>query len=156
MSRILATLGFVAAGLLLTSPSFADPRADMIAADKAFAEMSLAKGAHAAFLAYMADDVRLYDGDQPPILGKAAVAEYYDKNPQSPDDRLEWTPVEADASPDGVLGLTRGTWIYTAKKPDGSALKLTGYYVTEWRRQKDGKYKFALDIGGADKPAKAP
>jgi len=58
--------------------------------------------------------------------------------------------VEAEASPDGVLGFTRGTWVFTAPKPDGAALKLTGYYVTAWRRQSDGTYKFCLDIGGAD------
>jgi hypothetical protein len=39
--------------------------------------MSLKEGAHAAFLAFMADDVRLFDGEHPPILGKAAAAAYY-------------------------------------------------------------------------------
>ena len=64
--------------------------------------------------------------------------------------------MEADASPDGVLGHTRGTWIFTVKKKDGSEAKVTGYYVTVWRRQADGHYKFTLDIGGADPaPAKA-
>jgi len=28
---------------------------------------------------------------------------------------------------------------------------LTGYYVTEWRRQTDGAYRFVLDIGGVDR-----
>lgn len=141
----------------LVGPAWAGAKEDMMAADKAFSDMSVAKGPHASFLAYMADDVRLYDGATPPIIGKAAVADYYAKNPQSPDDRLEWTPLEADASPDGVLGFTRGTWIYTGKNADGSAAKATGYYVTEWKRQADGQYKFVLDIGGSDKkPAKAP
>ena len=52
-----------------------------------------------------------------------------------------------------MLGYTRGTWIYNSK-PGGDA-KLTGYYVTEWRRQSDGQYKFILDIGGVDRPEKA-
>ena len=71
------------------------------------------------------------------------------KNPQG-ESTLQWTPLEAEASPDGVLGFTRGTWIFTGTKKDGSQQKVTGYYVTEWRRQTDGKYKFVLDIGGAD------
>jgi ketosteroid isomerase-like protein len=138
----------------LAGPAMAGPKEDMLAADKAFSAMSIAKGPHAAFLAYMADDVRLYEGEHPPIIGKAAAADYYAKNPDAPGDRLEWTPVEADASPDGVLGYTRGTWIYTGKKADSSAVKVTGYYVTEWRRQTGGQYKFTLDIGGADKKPK--
>jgi len=156
MKRSLAILGMGVAATLLVSPAFADAKADMMAADRAFSDMSIAKGAHAAFLAYMADDVRLYEGDHPPILGKTAVADYYARNPDGPDERLEWTPVEADASPDGVLGFTRGSWIYTAKKADGTPMKITGYYVTEWRRQADGQYRFVLDIGGTDKPAKSP
>jgi ketosteroid isomerase-like protein len=142
--------------LALTASAQAAPKDDMLAADKAFSAMSIAKGAHAAFLSYMTDDVRLFDGDHPPIVGKAAVAAHYAAQEKADPEgtkkqRLEWTPVEADASPDGVLGWTRGTWIFTAPKPDGSQFKLTGYYVTEWRRQPDGTYKFCLDIGGTDR-----
>ncbi|MGZ5998015.1 MAG: YybH family protein [Rhizomicrobium sp.] len=146
----------VAAFLLLSgSTAFAGAKEDMMAADRAFSDMSLKSGAHAAFLAFMADDVRLFDGDHPPILGKAAAVAYYadveKKNPNGEKtSTLEWKPVEAEASPDGVLGWTRGTWVFNGKKADGSAVKITGYYVTEWRRGKDDKYKFVLDIGGTD------
>ncbi len=57
--------------------ALAGAKDDMLATDKAFSEMSVAKGAHAAFLAYMADDVLEYDGDHPPLVGKVAVAAYY-------------------------------------------------------------------------------
>ena len=141
--------------LILATAAGAAPKDDMMAADRAFSAMSIAKGAHTAFLAYMTDDVRLYDGATPPLMGKAAVAAQYTAeekaDPAFKNQRLEWTPVEADASPDGVLGWTRGSWIFTAPKPDGTIFKLTGYYVTAWRRQSDGTYKFCLDIGGVDK-----
>jgi len=140
-----------AAFALIATPVLADAASDMMAADKAFSDMSVAKGAHAAFLAFMADDVRIFQGDHPPIVGRKAVEDFYAANPDEPGEKLTWTPVEADASPDGVLGFTRGTWIYTAPKPDGSEVKVTGYYVTEWKREADGQYKFVLDIGGADK-----
>lgn len=151
MTRICAA----AVMFLISSAALAGPKEEMMAADRAFSEMSLKSGAHAAFLAFMADDVRLFDGDHPPILGKAAATTYYAdverKNPGGEKaSTLEWTPLEADASPDGVLGFTRGTWLYTGTKKDGSKQKVTGYYVTEWKRQSDGKYKFELDIGGTD------
>ena len=130
--------------------ALAAPKDDMIAADKAFATLSKEKGAHAAFLAYMDDNVRLYDGDHPPIIGKKAVVDYYALHPERPDQRLDWTPIEAEASPDGVLGFTRGRWIATGTKKDGKLYRATGYYVTEWKKQPDGAYKFVLDIGGTD------
>ena len=135
-------------GTAISMQAHAGANDEMLAADRAFAQMSITQGAHAAFLAYMADDVRLFDGDHPPLMGKAAVAGYYAKTPEQPGSKLEWTPIEADASPDGVLGWTRGTWIYTGKDKNGGVLRLTGYYVTEWRKQTGGQYKFPLDIGG--------
>jgi ketosteroid isomerase-like protein len=145
----------VAAGLLFV-PASATPKDEMMATDKAFSNMSVAKGQHAAFLAFMTDDVRLFTGDHPPLVGRDAVAQQYaDEEKSDPgykDQRLEWTPVEAEASPDGNLGWTRGTWIFTAAAP--TPMKLTGYYVPQWRRQADGSDKFCLDIGGADKKKK--
>lgn len=155
----LRTVFFAAAiiGAALAVPTFAAPKDDMLAADRAFSAMSLEKGNHAAFLAYMTDDVRLYQGDHPPILGKAAAAASFaaeeKADPTYKSQKLVWSPLEAEASPDGALGYTRGTWTFTAPKTGGATFTLTGYYVTEWRREADGRYKFCLDIGGADKPA---
>ena len=87
-------------------------------------------------------------------MGESWRSYYADVEKKNPNGEktstLEWKPVEAEASPDGVLGWTRGTWVFNGKKADGSAVKITGYYVTEWRRGKDDKYKFVLDIGGTD------
>lgn len=151
--RIHALAPLIVLGLLL-APAWAAPKDELVAADRAFSEMSVAKGAHAAFLAYMAADVRLFDGEHPPLVGRKAVAEYYadiEKNdPTYKNTRLEWTPVEAEASPDGMMGWTRGTWVWSVKHDDGTTAKATGYYVTGWRKQADGKWKFNYDIGGAD------
>jgi ketosteroid isomerase-like protein len=152
--RLHALASLVAAALFLF-PAGAAPKDDLLAADKAFCDMSIAKGSHAAFLAYMTDDVRLYDGTHPPLLGKKAVEAYYagveKSDPTYSNGRLEWTPLEAEASPDGMLGWTRGTWIWTLKKPDGTSANATGYYVTGWRKQPDGSWKFDFDIGGTDR-----
>jgi ketosteroid isomerase-like protein len=143
----------VAGALLISTVALAGPKEEMMAADRALAKMSLEKGAHAAFLAYMTDDVRLYDGEHPPIIGKKAVEAYYAKNPDPKGSKLDWKPIEADTSAAGDFGYTRGTWVFTAKDEKGKDVNVTGYYVTGWKRQADGTYKFNLDIGGADKPA---
>jgi ketosteroid isomerase-like protein len=152
--RPFATTTLLALAVCLAAAN-ASPEDDMLAADRAFSALSVAKGAHAAFLAYMTDDVRLYQGAHPPLLGRKAVEAFFAAEESASaykNRRLEWTALEAEASPDGRLGFTRGTWLLTAKQPDGGQVKLTGYYVTQWRRQADGSYKFCLDIGGADKP----
>jgi len=142
---------------LLAVPAIAAPQDELLAADRAFSAMSAQKGAHAAFLATMTDDARLYQGDHRPLLGKEAAAAFFaaeeKADPTYKDQKLVWSPQEAEASPDGMLGFTRGTWLFTAPKAGGATVTLTGYYVTEWRREKDGTYKFCLDIGAADKPA---
>ncbi len=154
MHRSISAAALCGAILLAASPAFAGAKEEMLAADKAFSDLSVAKGAHAAFLAYMADDALLYEGAHPPIAGKAAAAAYYadeeQKNPNYAKQRLEWTPLSAEASADGTLGYTRGTWTFSGVKKDGSPLSLKGYYVTEWRRGADGAYKFVLDMGGSD------
>lgn len=141
----------IASFALLAAAASAAPKDDLLAADRTFSALSVAEGAHAAFLATVTDDVRLFDGAHPPLIGKVAVAAYYaaeeKADPAYGTRRLEWAPVEAEVSPDGVLGWTRGTWVFS-----GPAGRLTGYYVTEWRRQSDGTYKVCLDIGGADRP----
>lgn len=154
----LLCLAALSAALLMpgfSGPALAGAKDDMLATDRAFSAMSAAKGQQAAFLAYMADDVQLYTGPKPPLLGKAAVAAFYAKNPSGPGEKLIWSPSGAEASPDGILGYTRGTWRYSATAKNGKPVTATGYYVTAWKRQADGTYKFVLDIGGSDKPAKA-
>lgn len=145
----------IACFVLLAAAAAAAPKDDILAADRAFSALSVAKGAHTAFLAYITDDVRLFDGAHPPLIGKAVVAAYYASeekaDPAFAKRRLEWTPAEAEISPDGVLGWTRGTWVLSSAKPDGTGLRLSGYYVTAWRRQSDGTYKVCLDIGGTDR-----
>jgi ketosteroid isomerase-like protein len=105
----------ICVALLVSTVAIAGPKEDMMAADRAFAKMAKEKGAHAAFLAYMTDDVRLFDGDHPPIIGKKAAAEFYSKNPEPPGSHLNWTPIEAEASAAGDFGITRGTWTFSAK-----------------------------------------
>ena len=43
------------------------------------------------------------------------------------------------------MGYTTGNWNYSAKK--GEVPNAFGDFITIWRKQTDGKYKFVLDIG---------
>ena len=145
---------------LSAGPALAGPAEDaLIAADKAFSAMSAAKGAPTAFLAYIADDVRLFGSSGDPLIGKAKVQAFYASpsylatNPLAAN--FTWEPAEAFASPDGKVGWTNGHWTYISP-PDvkGARATSTGHYLTVWRKDPAG-WKVVADMGTDDPPAKA-
>lgn len=144
---------FVSAGLaaLLLCPglSLAAPKDDILAADKAFSALSVAKGSNAAFLVYLTDDGRLFGtGNQPPMFGKAEAAKRFaDPKSGNGDPKtaiLSWVPDHAEVSRDGTLGYSDGHWLFVAPK-----VRATGHYVTVWRKV-DGQWKVAADMGTTD------
>jgi ketosteroid isomerase-like protein len=55
-------------------------------------------------------------------------------------------------SADGTLGYTWGRYDFTAKGKDGKVDASTGIYLTIWKRQPDGSWKFVFD-GSPELPA---
>ena len=118
---------------------------ELLAADSAFASMSVARGARAAFLAFAADDaVTLSPGAAPMNHGREAIGATFTDFPA--DAVLEWAPVAADIAGSGDLGCTVGEALVRAR---GSYSK----YLTVWKRQADGAWKFVAD-GGNARPAR--
>jgi len=154
VKRILVTAAVVA---MLPVLAHAGAKEDVIATDKAFSELSVAKGSNDAFLAYMADDARVFGtGNEPPIYGKAAAAKRFEAsgNGDPKLNVLSWTPDFAEVSRDGTLAYSDGHWLFEGEDGKGGRVRLTGHYVTVWR--KTGKdWKFISDIGTTDpQPAK--
>lgn len=155
MKRIFLSAVLAAA---CSTPAVAGAKNDIIAADKAFSGMSVAQGSNAAFLAYMADDARVFGtGNEPPIYGKAAAVKRFQTsgNGDPKLNVLSWVPDNADVSGDGTLGYSDGHWLFEgAPDAKGNRLHLTGHYVTVWRKIGSG-WKFIADIGTTDpQPAK--
>ncbi len=148
------------AAMAMLSPvlAHAGAKEDILAADKAFSELSVAKGSNAAFLAFMADDARIFGtGNEQPIYGKAVAAKRFQTsgNGDPKSNILSWAPDHADVSGDGTLGYSDGHWLFEgAPDAKGNKLHLTGHYVTVWRKT-DGGWKFIADMGTTDAvPAK--
>jgi hypothetical protein len=130
---------------------------EIIAADKAFSTASVANGSNAAFLAYIADDGRIFGtGNQAPIFGKAEAAKRFQTsgNGDPKANVLSWVPDNAEASADGTLGYSDGHWLFeSAPDKNGDRLRLTGHYVTVWRNVA-GRWEVVADMGTTDpKPA---
>jgi ketosteroid isomerase-like protein len=118
---------------------------ELIRTDKEFSEKSVKEGIPAAFIFYSADDVILMRDKHFPIVGKKELVNFYSKI-KDQNAKLVWFPVKAEVSESGDLGYTFGNWIYyTTDSKDSSY----GNYVTIWKKQKDGNWKFILDGGNS-------
>lgn len=115
-------------------------------ADSAFSQLSMETGMRAAFLAYADDAVIKLNNNQFAVRGKAELEKWLGEGPE--DFKLEWLPRVAEIAASGDLGYTFGSWrLHLA---DGTFRY--GEYVTIWKKQSDGSWKFILDGGNATPP----
>ncbi|MDB4950048.1 MAG: hypothetical protein JWM27_2697, partial [Gemmatimonadetes bacterium] len=118
-------------------------------ADRAFAAMAAARGAGPAFVAFAAPDVLNVGGQI--TAGPAEVAASFAGDTA----HWLWGPILSRASADGELGYTVGEAAITGAGPDGAPRTSYSKYLTIWRRQPDGSYKYVTD-GGNGRPAPTP
>jgi ketosteroid isomerase-like protein len=105
----------------------------------------VAKHGHDAFLTYFAEDgVEVVDGG-----GFKAKDDMRKEKPWPEGTTLTWTAVKADMSASGDLGYTYGNYIYTAKNKEGRLVANYGKYTSIWKKQKDGQWKVAVDMGNS-------
>ena len=67
---------------------------------------------------------------------------------QQPVDQIkQGKPSKAEIAESGDLGYTLGKYEYTEKTTDGEETKSNGYYVSIWKKNKDGSWKYVFDSG---------
>jgi hypothetical protein len=117
---------------------------EMLATERAFAQLAAEKGTNAAFLANIADDGILFRPG--PIKGK----DYLAGSPDSPG-VLSWRPIRAGIDHTGKLGWTCGPWEFRKDAADQKPVA-TGSFFTLWRRDREGQFQFVLDAGVSHPP----
>lgn len=144
----------LASSAVIASTAWAAPKDDLIAADKAFSQLSVEKGSNAAFLAYMADDAHVFGtGGEAPMYSKAeAVKRFQTSGNGDPKmNVLSWEPDTAHVSKDGAMGWTDGHWIFeSGPNSAGRRQHITGHYLTVWAKDAKGAWKFTADMGTTD------
>lgn len=125
------------------SAAFADPVEEMIAADKAFAKMADQESVPAAFGEYAASDVRMFPEGEHSYAGREAMMRRFADWPA--DATMDWEPKGGMAASSGDFGFTWGTFVFTAQGEDGETVE-HGKYVSIWRKEPDGQWKFVVDI----------
>lgn len=131
--------------------TFVKLRLSLIKADEDFYRSSLINGTGRAFINFADTDVVIMRENSRALIGKKALQESY-LNKDTLKTPLKWNPVKAEVSPDGKLGYTFGNWEYKTKDGTGKIVESHGNYITIWRRQNDGTWKYVFD-GGSTLPS---
>lgn len=150
---IIATLvlGLTLTGFVHATPDQTKLKAELAAMENAFCAMAKEKGILAAFAHFAAPDVAFIDTDPRKFRGPAAVQERM--GPDRPGVTLTWSALFTDVSADGTLGYNYGRYESRAPGPDGQERVRGGFFLTIWKRQPDGSWKYVMDTGAPDRPA---
>jgi ketosteroid isomerase-like protein len=132
--------------------------AELARTERAFCAQAGTLGIQDAFLANMADECFLADQlrltkaefTAAVMASRAKLGAAYKPGPDT-NTHLTWAPAKVDVSDDGTLGYTWGRYDYTVKGKDGKITSAPGIYLTIWKRQSDGSWKFVFD-GGPELP----
>ena len=87
-----------------------------------------------------------------PVVGKEAIRAVEKEQWSDPNFHLTWSPDEAYPMPNGRMGYTRGHWVLTSRDEKGTPFRLTGQYLTVWKKNKQGEWKVIWDGGASDPP----
>jgi ketosteroid isomerase-like protein len=145
--RVVVALLLLAAGTRssLTAQSVAP---QLRKADRDFAAAVAAHGVDAWVAAFASDGIQIDEAGV--TKGSAAIRQLMTAALADPKVLLDWQPVSAAAATSGDLGYTIGRWQVRVRAHPDSVLS-HGNYVTIWRRQSDGNWKAAVDIGNPEK-----
>ena len=129
-----------------TKSPISNTKQKLLDTDKDFCKMSLKSGMKAAFVNYADKEVVKMEQDKHPVFGIEALKASMKDDKENPSN-LFWTPVKAEVSKSNDLGYTFGNWQWPAKTKEGRDTTYYGNYVTIWKKQADGKWKYVLDTG---------
>ena len=108
-------------------------------AEERFYQMGQEQGTRAAFLEFMAEDGVVF---QPMPVNARKV---WSEGPAT-GLSLKWQPIFAAMSGSADLGYTTGPSEYRREKADETPFGY-GHFISIWKKQSDGTWKVALDVG---------
>jgi hypothetical protein len=115
---------------------------EMMNVDREFSKMSEEKGMKAAFIEYLDSNGVLLRPNRLPIAGADAIDFLLEQNDS--DYTMTWEPRDGFIAKSGDLGYTYGIY---ALRPSQKDTIIYGTYVSIWKREKDGTWKYVLDTG---------
>lgn len=115
---------------------------ELLNADRDFSRLSEEKGMKTAFIEYLDSNGVLLRPNRLPIAGADAIDFLIQQNDS--DYTLTWEPKNGYVAKSGELGYTFGIY---ALRPTQKDTVIYGTYVSIWRKERDGSWKYVLDSG---------
>lgn len=119
---------------------------EILNADKAFSKLSEEKGMKKAFLEFADDAVVILRKNSYPQIGKAKMEDRFATFSDT-GFTLTWEPQFADAACSGELGYSYGIYTMLVTDSVGDHIIEQGTYVSVWKKDNDGHWKYVLDTG---------
>lgn len=147
-SLVLVMTGLVVfvTGALAQKQGIVSPLKSLVATEQAFSQAAADKDTREAFVQFIAEDGILFRPRA--VNGKRWMQDHLVPPTQTSEKRalLAWQPIFADVAEAGDLGYTTGPWEF---KDDIKDVRPSGYgdFVTLWKKQADGSWKFVVDLG---------
>lgn len=116
----------------------------LIDAEKAFAAFSVRNGTKAAFLRFLDSNGIVFEQGKPVNGIQSWLAK------ENTPGVLNWQPFHADISEAGDFGYTSGPWTFQPSANDSVVAR--GNYTTVWHKNKNGVWKFLVDLGVSNSP----
>lgn len=138
------------AGAAIAAPKD-ELKREVAALEDRFCAMAKERGILAAFQHFAAPDVAFIDTDPRQWRGAAAVRQRMGED--KPGVSLTWSATFTDVSDDGTLGYNYGRYELRAPGADGAEIVRGGWFLSIWKRQPDGQWKYVMDTGVPDRPA---
>lgn len=123
-------------------------------ADEEFSRAATKLGTGEAFGRFAAADAQMFSPPGEFITGPLAITGSF--GTPADGSSLVWHPVEGEVAKSGDLGFTVGNAVFTGMREDGAVVKRYSKYLTVWKRQRDGSWRFVVDGGSARPPEGNP
>ncbi len=140
-----------AAGAAAAGPADVEAVKALMKVDAEFSQAAQKIGVGEAFVRYADAEATMLPPGENPVTGLAGVRAQFKDFPAGT--TLAWKPYKAEAAASGDLGYTLGTYEMHGKDKDGKPVVRYGKYCSVWKKQKDGAWKWVVDVGT---PSPAP
>jgi len=149
----------LALSLLLPRMTCAQPpggseadRAALFAVDAEFSAAAQKIGIAEAFVRYADPEATMLPPGENAVTGAGGIRAQFAGMPAAA--TLAWKPVKAEVAASGDLGYTLGTYEMRSTDAEGKPVVRYGKYCSVWKKQKDGSWKWAVDVGTPSPPPK--
>ncbi|HMF58548.1 MAG TPA: nuclear transport factor 2 family protein [Pyrinomonadaceae bacterium] len=144
---LLILILFISSGLAQRVDTVREVRS-LVETERAFSATAVAHGIRDSFLAFLADDGIVFRPG--PVNGKQS----WGARAPVPG-ILKWEPIYADVSRAGDMGYDTGPWEFRRGSLQDEPVAF-GNFMTVWKKQQDGTWKFAIDLGTSNERPQTP